>query len=66
MNTATAVAIASLAALTPTITCLIGIILQRQDTRDLRSEMIALRNVVQADMLLLHDRVAKMEGKRTN
>ncbi len=55
---------------------MIGIILQRQDTRDLRgemrdlrsdvrSEMVALRNLVHADMLLIHERVAKVEGGRT-
>jgi hypothetical protein len=76
MNTATAITIAALAALTPTVTCMIGIILQRQDTRDLRgemrdlrsdvrSEMVALRNLVHADMLLIHERVAKVEGGRT-
>lgn len=60
MNTATALTIAVLAALTPTVTCLIGIILQRQDTRDLRGEMmglrgemVSLRNLVHADMLLI-------------
>ena len=63
MNTATAITIAGLAALTPTVTCLIGLILQRQDTRDLRGEMITLRNLVHADMLLIHERVAKVESK---
>ncbi len=53
MNTATAITIAALAALTPTVTCLIGIILQRQDVRDLRSEMGALRNSLQANMSAL-------------
>ncbi len=57
MNTATAIAIAALGALTPTVTCLVGILLQRQDTRDLRGEMIALRNLVHADLLLIHARV---------
>jgi hypothetical protein len=75
MNTATAITIAALAALTPTVTCLIGIILQRQDTRDLRGEMaalsrdirgemVALRNLVHSDMLLIHERVAKVESKK--
>ena len=66
MNTATAIAVAALAALTPTITCLIGIILQRQDTRDFRSEMITLRNLVHTDMLLIHERVARIEGKHND
>jgi len=39
MNTATAITIAALAALTPTVTCLIGIILSRQDNRDTRAEL---------------------------
>jgi hypothetical protein len=63
LSTATAIAIAALGALTPTVTCLIGIILQRQDTRDLRAEMIGLRNMVHADLLLIHERVAKVERK---
>ena len=65
MNTATAITIAALAALTPTVTCLIGILLQRQDVRDLRSEMngfrseiIALRKDIHGDLLLIHERVA--------
>ena len=66
MNTATAIATAALAALTPTVTCLIGIILQRQDTRDLRGEMITLRNLVHSDMLMIHERVAKVEGKSSH
>jgi hypothetical protein len=80
MNTATAITIAIVAALTPTVTCLIGIILSRQDIRDfrgeirgemgalraeIRGEMTALRNMVHADMLLIHERVAKIEGKQT-
>jgi len=64
MSTATSITIAVLTALTPTVTCLIGIILQRQDTRDLCGEMISLRNLVHADMLLIHERVAKVEGRR--
>jgi hypothetical protein len=68
MNTATGITIAALAALTPTVTCLIGIILSRQDIRDfrveIRGEMTALRNMVHADMLLIHERVAKLEGNR--
>ena len=86
MNTATAITIAALAALTPTVTCLIGIIVQRQDVRDLRSKMGALRNSPQADMatlrrdiqagmqafrkevhadlLIIHERVAHVEGRQ--
>ena len=69
MNTATAITLAALAALTPTLTCLIGIVLARQDIRDfrveIRGEMTALRKMVHADMLLIHVRVAKIEGKQT-
>jgi hypothetical protein len=61
LKTATAIAIAALAALPPIVTRLIGIILQRQNTRDLRAEMIGLRNRVHADLLLIHERVAKVE-----
>ena len=75
MSTTTAVAIAVLTALTPTVTCLIGISLQRQDTRDLRSEMrsemgglradmINLRTQVHSDLLLIHERVATVEAKQ--
>ncbi len=49
MNTVTAITLAALAALTPTVTCLIGIILQRSDVRDLRSEVRDLRT----DMLAM-------------
>ena len=72
MNTATAITIAALAALTPTVTCLIGILLQRQDVRDLRSEMngfraeiIALRKDIHGDLLLIHERVAHVEGRQS-
>lgn len=66
MNTATAISIAALAALAPTVTCLIGIILQRQDTRDLRAGMISLRNLMHSDMLMIDERVAKVEGKASH
>ena len=70
MNTATAITIAALAALTPTVTCLLGVILQRQDMRDfrveIRGEMVSLRNMVHADMLLIHERVSRLEGSRGN
>ncbi len=83
VNTATAVTIAALAALTPTVTCLIGIILSRQDVRDLRSEMnvfrgdlerfraeiredmLAMRKDVHADLLMIHERVANVEGRQS-
>lgn len=64
MNTATAITIAALASLTPTVTCMIGIILQRQDARDLRSEMVTLRNQVHADALMVHERIAKTEARQ--
>ncbi len=67
MNTATAITLAAPAALTPTLTCLIGIVLARQDICDfrvaIRGEMTALRKMVHADMLLIHERVAKIKGK---
>ncbi len=72
MNTASAITIAALAALTPTVTCLIGILLQRQDVRDLRSEMkgfrseiIALRKDIHGDLLLIHERAAHVEGRQS-
>ena len=64
MSTTTAIAIAVLTALTPTVTCLIGILLQRQDTRDLRADMISLRTQVHSDLLLIHERVATVEAKQ--
>ncbi len=39
MNTVTAITIVAPAALSPTVTTLIGIILSRQDVRDLHAEM---------------------------
>ena len=74
MNTATTITIAALAALTPTVTTLIGILLSRQDVRDLRTEMrseigtlrtemIALRKDIHGDLLLIHERVATVEAK---
>ena len=72
MDMATAITIAALAALTPTVTCLIGIVLQRQDVRDLRakmngfrSEMIALRKDIHGDLLMIHERVANVEGRQS-
>ena len=69
--------VAIVAAMTPTIAVLIGVILQRQDTRDLRTDLnrqmgdlrndlggqvVDLRNQVHADLLLIHERVAKVEA----
>lgn len=42
--------LAILTALIPTVAVLIGIILQRQDTRDLRSEMRADMNLLRTEM----------------
>ncbi len=67
-TTATAITIAVLTALTPTVTCLIGIILSRQDVRDLRTErnnlrtdvraeMITFRYQIHSDLLRIHERV---------
>ncbi len=56
--------IAILTALTPTVAVFLATLVQRQDVRDLRSEMIALRNQVHADMLMIHQRVAKVEAKQ--
>jgi hypothetical protein len=74
MNTATAITIAALAALTPTVVCLIGIILQRQDTRDLRTHtdasITALRaemhsdlNSIRADMKQFFAITGKLDGR---
>ncbi len=61
MNMATAITIAALAALAPTVTGLIGIILARQDIRDfrveLRGEMSALRTGLRGDMATLRSDV---------
>ena len=48
MNTANAITLAVLASLTPTVTCLIGINLSRQDARDVRSEIGDLRKEMHA------------------
>lgn len=58
------VIIALLTALTPTVAVFLATLIQRQDVRDLRSEMIALRNQVHADLLMIHERVAKVEAKQ--
>lgn len=67
--------IAILTALTPTVAVFLATLIQRQDVRDLRfelanlrtliqGEMINLRNQVHADMLMIHERVAKIEAKQ--
>ena len=57
--------IAILTALTPTVAVFLATLLQRQDVCDLRSEMINLRNQVHADLLMIHERVAKVEAKQS-
>ena len=70
--------VAVLGALTPTVAIFLATLIGRQDIRDLRSktrdlrsemvqvraEMISLRNQVHADMLMIHERVAKVESKQ--
>jgi hypothetical protein len=62
--------VAILTALTPTVTVLLALLIQRQDMRDLRSDlqkqMIDLRNQVHADLLMIHERVAKVEARQGN
>ena len=78
MTSAETIIVAAVAVATPTVTGLIGIVLQRQDVRDLRSdmkdlrsdnrdlrsEMIALRKEIHSDLLLIHERVAKTEARQ--
>ena len=63
-------------ALTPTVAVFLATLIQRQDVRDLRTEMnglrtdlqsqmISLRNQVHADLLMIHERVAKAESKQS-
>ena len=42
--------IAILSALTPTIAVFLGVLIQRQDTRDLRTEIAGLRKDMQSDI----------------
>ena len=58
-------AIAILTALTPTVAVFLATLIQRQDVRDLRAEMINLRDQVHADLLMIHERVAKVEAKQS-
>lgn len=60
------ITIALLTALTPTVAVFIATLVQRQDVRDLRSEMVNLRNQVHADLLMIHERVAKVEARQGN
>ena len=56
--------IAILTALTPTVAVFIGILMQRQDSREVRSEMVNLRNQVHSDLVMIHERVAKVEARQ--
>ena len=65
--------IAVLTALTPTVAVFLATLIPRQDVRDLRSELASLRtqfqsemisNQVHADMLMIHERVARIEAKQ--
>ncbi len=56
--------IALLTALTPTVAVFIATQVQRHDVRDLRTEMVNLRNQVHADLLMIHERVAKVEARQ--
>jgi type II secretory pathway component PulK len=58
--------IALLTALTPTVAVFIATLIQRQDVRDLRTEMVNLRNQVHADLLMIHERVARVEARQGN
>ncbi len=60
------ITIALLTALTPTVAVFIATLVQRQDVRDLRTEMVNLRNQVHADLLMIHERVAKVEARQGN
>ncbi len=68
--------VAILTALTPTVAVFLATLVQRQDVRDLRTEMnnlrkdiqaemISFRNQVHADFLMIHERVAKVEARQT-
>jgi hypothetical protein len=58
------ITIALLTALTPTVAVFIATLVQRQDVRDLRTEMVNLRNQVHANLLMIHERVAKVEARQ--
>lgn len=53
-----------LAYIIPTILVLIGVVMNRSDNTALRQEMIALRNQVHQDMVMLHERVAIVETRQ--
>ena len=72
----TQLTLAILTALTPTVAVFLATLIQRQDVRDLRTEMnglrtdlqsqmISLRNQVHADLLMIHERVAKADSKQS-
>lgn len=57
--------IAIVTALTPTVAVFLGVLIQRQDSRDLRSEMTALRKDMQSDMVgLRKDMQSDIAGLR--
>ncbi len=56
--------LALLTALTPTVAVFLATLIQRQDVRDSRSEIVTLRNQVHADLLMIYQRVAKVEAKQ--
>lgn len=64
-----------LTALTPTVAILLATLIQRQDVRDSRGEVnglcsdmqqqrLSLRNQVHAGMLMIYERVARVEAKQ--
>lgn len=57
MNTATAITIAALTALTPTVTCLIGIILSRQDVRRLEDRIDQKLDKVDQRLKVIEDQL---------
>ena len=48
----------------PTLTVMFGIMLNRQDSIAIRSEMVTLRDSIHRDMISLHERVATVEAKQ--
>ena len=48
----------------PTFAVMLGIIFNRQDSTALRAEMVALRDSIHRDMIMLHERVAILETKQ--
>lgn len=66
MTFAAQLTIGIVTAMTPTLAVFVGILLQHQDTRGLRNDltrqMVDLRNQVHANLLMIHERVAKVEA----